>query len=189
MRTRIREELIGMKNKLEELIKLLGTETGVTSIAEESLENIIFNPKLFNTPEKLAKLKETIGSFFSDSPTNDTPKIDARSKNQFFCLYAALWSRPDVLASTKISDFVRQMVLWFPQWTAHGKDLENIKRLKGALYDEQPNWKLENRLQKVPEWHQFMAKGGMSKSKTEHFKRLAVAIYTSVNQLVKELQS
>ena len=63
-RKRIREELIEMKNKLEVLIEQLGTETEVTLSAEESLENIIFNARLFNTPEKLAKLKETLDDFF-----------------------------------------------------------------------------------------------------------------------------
>lgn len=146
-RTRIREELIEVKNKLEELIKQLGTETEVVSPAEVTLENIIFNPKLFNTPEKLAKLKETIRDFFNDSPANDSPKIDARIKNHFFCLYAALWSRPGMLASTKISDFVRQMVLWFPQWTADEKDLKNIKRFKGhcMMNNRTGNWTISCR--------------------------------------------
>ena len=49
----IREELIEVRNRIDELINLLGTETEVTSTPEEPLENIIFNTKLFNTPEKL----------------------------------------------------------------------------------------------------------------------------------------
>ena len=89
MRT-IREELLEMRDKLDELIKQLEAETEVISPAEDSLENIIFNAKLFNTPERLTKLKQTIENFFSDSPTNEDKKINVRSKNQFFCLYAAL---------------------------------------------------------------------------------------------------
>ena len=106
MRT-IREELIEVRNKLDELIKQLGTEAEVTLPTEGSLENIIFNAKLFNTPEKLAMLKETVENFFCDNPTKDYGKLNVRSKNQFFCLYAALWSRPKVLANTRITDFVR----------------------------------------------------------------------------------
>ena len=55
MRT-IREELIEVRNKLDELIKQLETETEVTTHVEEPLGNIIFNAKLFNTPDKLTRL-------------------------------------------------------------------------------------------------------------------------------------
>ena len=175
-----------MRDKLDVLIKMLETETEVSMPVEEPMENIIFNAKLFNTPEKLAMLKETIENFFCNHPTKDKNKINIRSKNQFFCLYAALWSRPNVLANTRITAFVKQMVLWFPQWTADAKDEKTIKRLKEALYDEQQNWKLNNALQKVTEWHLFIAQGSMSKAKAKHFGQLAMAIYTSVNQLVKD---
>ena len=186
MRT-IREELIEVRNKIDELIKQLGTETEVTSPAEESLENIIFNTRLFNTPEKLAVLKETLEDFFCDNPTKDYGKLNVRSKNQFFCLYAALWSRPGVLANTRIADFVKQMVLWFPQWTANEKDVKVIRHLKDALYDEQQNWKLNDTLQNVTEWCKFINQGCMSKTKARRFGQLAMSIYTSVNQLVKNL--
>ena len=44
-------------NNLDELIGLLRTEAEVTLPTEGPLENIIFNAKLFNTNEKLTKLK------------------------------------------------------------------------------------------------------------------------------------
>ena len=97
-----------MRDKLDVLIKMLETETEVSMPVEEPMENIIFNAKLFNTPEKVAMLKETIENFFCNHPTKDKNKINIRSKNQFFCLYAALWSRPNVLANTRITDFVKQ---------------------------------------------------------------------------------
>ena len=113
-----REELIEVRDKIDELIKQLGTETEVTSTPEEPLENIIFNTKLFNTREKLLKLKQTIERFISENPAKDERKIDAKKMNQFFCLYAALWSRQWVLANESMAGFVRQMVLWFPQWVS-----------------------------------------------------------------------
>ena len=175
-----------MRDKLDVLIKMLETETEVSMPVEEPMENIIFNAKLFTTPEKLAMLKQTIGNFFSDSPTKDDKKINVRNKNQFFCLYAALWSRPNVLANTRITDFVKQMALWFPQWIDVEKDGKTIKHLKEALYDEQQNWKLNNTQQKVTDWHLFIGQGSMSKAKARHFGQLAMAIYTSVNQLIKD---
>ena len=185
MRT-IREELIEVRKKIDELIKQLETETEVISPAEESLENIIFNARLFNTPEKLAKLKEALENFFCDNPTKDYGKLNVRSKNQFFCLYAALWSRPGVLANTRIADFVKQMILWFPQWTADENDVKVIRQLKEALYDEKQNWKLNDVQLKVTDWHLFINQGSMSKAKARHFGKLAMAIYASVNQLIKD---
>jgi hypothetical protein len=92
-----------------------------------------------------------------------------------------------VLAKTRIADFVKQMVLWFPQWTADAKDVKAIQHLKDALYDEQQNWKLDDVLQNVTEWYKFINHGRMSKTKARHFGQLAMSIYTSVNQLVKNL--
>ena len=54
-------------NDLDELIKQLGAEKEVITPVEEPLENIIFNPRLFNTPEKLAKLKEALEDFFCEA--------------------------------------------------------------------------------------------------------------------------
>ena len=72
---RIREELIEVRNKLDELIKRLGTETEVTSQTELTLENIIFNPKVFDSEKKLYALKQTIGNFISANPTKDEKKM------------------------------------------------------------------------------------------------------------------
>ena len=92
MRT-IREELIEVRNKIDEFIKQLEPETEVTFTPEEPLENIIFNTRLFNTQEKLGQLKQIIGSFIGENPIKDEIKVDAKRMSQFFCLYAALWSR------------------------------------------------------------------------------------------------
>ena len=183
---KIVERLLVMRNTIDDIISQLENEFELTPRTQEQLENIIFNAKLFNTPEKLAMLKQTIEYFFSDSPSKDDKKINVKNKNQFFCLYAALWSRPNVLANTRITDFVKQMALWFPQWITDEKDGKTIKHLKEALYDEQQNWKLNNTQQKVTDWHLFIDQGSMSKAKAKHFEQLAMAIYTSVNQLVKD---
>ena len=185
-RIEIREELIEVKNKLEELIKQLSAETEATLPMEEALENIIFNVRLFSTPEKLAQLKRTIGNFISWNPIKDERKIDAQTMNQFFCLYAALWSRPNVLANASLADFVRQMALWFPQWIPQDTDKKKFGRFTKALSAEQSHWKDENgKLKKVTEWKKFIQENKMKSQKTTHFERVAMEIYLSVNQLVK----
>ena len=55
-------------NNLDELIKQLGAEKEVITPVEEPLENIIFNPRLFNTNEKLTKLKNAMKAFISINP-------------------------------------------------------------------------------------------------------------------------
>ena len=182
-RARIREELIEVKNKLEELIKQLGTETEVASPAEEPLENIIFNPKLFNTSEKLAMLKQTIGSFISENPTKDEMKVDARTKNQFFYLYAALWSLPDVLADDSMVSFVRQMALWFSECLPSEK--KEQRNYEQSLSHEKKKWEQENGLLKVTEWKTFIKKSGMSIKKAERFEALAMTMYFTINELLK----
>ena len=178
------ERLVAMRDELDDLITLLGTGTEVTPTSEEPLENIIFNTKLFNTPEKLEQLKRIIGSFISENPTKDEMKVDARKMNQFFCLYAALWSRPLVLANESMADFVRQMALWFPRWVSTEKEL--FVKFTKALSAEQSHWKDENGLKKVTEWKMFILKSKMKNHKAQHFERLAREIYLTVNQLVKK---
>ena len=53
-------------NYLDELIKQLGAEKEVITPVEEPLENIIFNPRLFNTNEKLTKLKNAMKAFIEE---------------------------------------------------------------------------------------------------------------------------
>ncbi len=183
MRT-IREELIEVRNKIDELIKQLGTETEATLTPEEPLENIIFNTQLFDTPEKLGQLKRVIGSFISENPAKDEKKVNAKKMNQFFCLYAALWSRPLVLANESMADFVRQMALWFPQWVSTEK--KQFGKFTKALSAEKSHWMDENGLKKVTEWKMFILKSKMKNHKAQHFERLAREIYLTVNQLVKK---
>ena len=183
---KIVERLLVMRNTIDDIISLLEDEFEPTPSKPEPLENIIFNAKLFNTPEKLEQLKQTIGNFISKNPVKDDRIIDARTMNQFFCLYAALWSRPNVLANDSLADFVRQMAFWFPQWIPQDTDKKKFGRFTKALSAEQSHWKDENgKLKKVTEWKKFIQENKMKSQKTTHFERVAMEIYLSVNQLVK----
>ena len=182
----IREELIKMRDKLDVLIERLETETKVMSISEEPLENVIFNPKLFDTPEKLLMLKQTIGSFICENPTKDEMKIDANTKNQFFYLYAALWSLQNVLVNDSMANFVRQMAVWFPEWISSEKKM--LRNYELSLSHEKKKWEKDHVLQKVTEWKLFAKRSGMSMKKAEHFETLAMRIYTTVNLIVKDIR-
>ena len=177
------EELIAVRNKVDELIKRLESETEIMSVSEECLENIIFNPKLFNTSEKVTKLKRTIGSFISENQTKDEMKVAAKKMNQFCCLYAALWSRPYVLANESTVDFVRQMALWFPQWVSNEK--KQLEKFRKALSSEKSHWMDDKGLKHVMDWKMSIPQSKMKHRKAKHFERLAREIYLGVNQLVK----
>ena len=181
----IREELIEVRDKLDELIKLLGAEKEVITSVEEPLENIIFNPRLFNTNEKLTKLKNAMKAFISINPAKDDKKIDASAKNQYFYLYAALWSLPDVLADYSMVNFIRQMALWFPEHIPSGKKVQRNYEL--SLSHEKKKWEKENQLLKVTQWKTFIKESCMSVKKATHFELLAMKIYTTVNVLMKDM--
>ena len=181
----IREELIEVRNKLDELIMQLGTETEVTSPTKEPLDNIIFNPKVFDTEKKLNALKQTIGNFISINPIKDDKKIDASSKNQYFYLYAALWSLPNVLADDSMVNFIHQMALWFPEHILSGKKVQ--RNYEQSLSHEKKKWEQENQLLKVTQWKNFISNSSMSVKKATHFELLAMKIYTTVNVLMKDM--
>ena len=181
----IKNELIEVRNRIDAIIKQLGTEENF--ISEAPLENIIFSPKLFNTPEKLAKLKQTLGSFISNHPVKDEKKIDVRTKNQFFYLYAALWSLSDVLTDDSMVNFIRQMALWFPEWISLNE--KEQRKYEQSLSHEKKKWEQEETLLKLMEWKPFIKQSGMSVKKAMHFESLAMKIYTTVNLMVKEIRS
>lgn len=172
-----------MRNTLDGLIKQLGTETELIPATEEPLENIIFNPKIFNTPEKLIKLKEAISAFISDNPVKDEKKIDARTKNQFFYLYAALWSLPNVLANDSMASFIRQMAMWVPEWISSDKKEE--RKYEQSFSNIKKKWEQKGILLKVTEWKSFIKRSSMSIKKAMYFESLAMKIYTDINLLVK----
>ena len=180
------ERLLVMRDTIDDIISQLEDEIKVVPSPQEQLENIIFNPKLFNTSEKLAMLKQTIGSFISENPTKDEMKVDARTKNQFFYLYAALWSLLDVLADESMVSFVRQMALWFPESIPSEKKKQ--RNYEQSLSHEKKKWEQENELLKVTEWKTFIKKSGMSVKKAKRFEVLAMTVYTTVNELLKGIR-
>ena len=181
----IREELIEVRDKLDELIKQLGAETEVITPVEEPLENIIFNPRLFNTNEKLTKLKNAMKAFISINPAKDEKKIGSSTKNQYFYLYAALWSLPDVLADDSMVNFIRQMALWFPEQIS--SDKKEQRKYELSLSHEKKKWEQEKQLLKVTQWKKFIGNSSMNVKKATHFELLTMKIYTTVNVLMKDM--
>ena len=183
---KIIERLLVMRDTIDDIISQLEDEFKVVPSSQEQLDNIIFNPKIFDTEKKLYALKRTIGNFISTNPIKDEKKIDARTKNQYFYLYAALWSLPDVLADDSMVSFVRQMALWFPEcFPSEKKEQRNYEQ---SLSHEKKKWEREGELLKVTQWKTFIKKSSMSVKKATHFESLAIEVYTTVNVLLKGIR-
>lgn len=182
----ILEKLLNMRSLLDDVIKWIEDERNERSTLVDATENIIFNPKVFNTPEKLARLKQTISGCIGENPTKDEKKIDASKKNQLFYLYAALWSLPDVIANESMVNFVRQMAIWFPEYLS--LDKKEQRNYEQSLSHEKKKWEQEGELLKVTAWKTFIKQSSMSLTKAKYFEALAITIYTTVNELLKGIR-
>ena len=182
----ILEKLLNMRSLLDDVIKWIEDERNERSTLVDATENIIFNPKVFNTPEKLARLKQTISGCIGENPTKDEKKIDASKKNQLFYLYAALWSLPDVIANESMVNFVRQMAIWFPEYLS--LDKKEQRNYEQSLSHEKKKWEQEDELLKVTAWKTFIKQSSMSLTKAKYFEALAITIYITVNELLKGIR-
>lgn len=179
------ERLLVMRDTIDDIISLLEDEIKVVPSPQEQLENIIFNPRLFNTNEKLTKLKYAMKAFISINPAEGEKKIDSSSKNQYFYLYAALWSLPNMLADDSMVNFIRQMALWFPEQIP--SDKKEQRKYEQSLSHEKKKWEQEKQLLKVTQWKTFIKESSMNVKKATHFEALAMKIYTTVNVLIKDM--
>ena len=110
----------------------------------------------------------------------DCKKINPQKMNQFFCLYAALYSL-NLLSEDGVKSFVHQLALWFPQWV----NAENEEKVTKAIYDEQLGWKQNGVLVPCMEWQALISRSESTDSKRNRFRRIAQDIYANLNQLVK----
>ena len=151
---------------------------------KEILENLIFNYQRFNNQDRLHQLKNLMNDSFSIDATElsrkDCKKINPQFKNQFFCLYAALYSLK-LLSDDSVKSFVHQLALWFPQWVNEGNEEKVVK----AIYDEQLGWKQNGVLTPCLEWQSMISRSESVDSKRNRFRRITQEIYANLNQLVK----
>ena len=160
------------------------TEEGEGNENRDILENLIFNSRKFNNQDRLHQLKNLMDDCFSIDASvlaqRDCKKINPQKMNQFFCLYAALYSL-NLLSEDGVKSFVHQLALWFPQWV----NVENEEKVTKAIYDEQLGWKLNGVLVPCMEWQALISRSESTDSKRNRFRRIAQDIYANLNQLVK----
>jgi hypothetical protein len=113
---------------------------------------------------------------------------DSGQKNRLYCLYAALWSVPGVLAKKEAPDFIRQLKLWFADDFPE-EGTPEFDRLCDNLHKEARIWGGWKTPVKVNEWKSYaLKKKDMNQGKINQFVSVAMEIFLPLNGLVKELR-
>ena len=147
----------------------------------EIVRNLIFATMLFRNEEALWRLKVIVRKAVKEYRVSG-------QKNRLYCLYAALWSVPGVLAHKEAPDFLRQLKLWFADDFPE-EGTPEFARLCDNLHKEARSWGGWKTPVKVNEWESHaLQKKGMNKGKIEQFVSFALGIFLPLNGLVKELR-
>lgn len=148
----------------------------------EMVSNLIFGTMLFRNDEALWKLKKILHKAVKEY-------LVSGQKNRLYCLYAALWSVPGVLAQKEAPDFLRQLKLWFADSFPEEGTLE-FARLCDNLHKEARSWGGWKTPIRVNEWKSHaMKQRGMRESKINLFVSVAMETFVPLNGLAKELRS
>jgi hypothetical protein len=154
---------------------------GETMPKGEVVHNLIFATMLFRNDDSLWKLKQLLYKAI---------KVyrDSGQKNRLYCLYAALWSVPGVLAKKEAPDFIRQLKLWFADDFPE-EGTPEFDRLCDNLHKEARIWGGWKTPVKVNEWKSYaLKKKDMNQGKINQFVSVAMEIFLPLNGLVKELR-
>lgn len=147
----------------------------------EDVRNLIFATMLFRNEEALWKLKVIVRKAVREYRVSG-------KKNRLYCLYAALWSVPGVLARKEAPDFLRQLKLWFADDFPEEGTVE-FARLCDNLHKEARSWGGWKTPVKVNEWNSYaLQKKGVNKKRVMKFVSVAMEVFFPLNGLVKELR-
>ena len=148
----------------------------------EIVRNLIFATMLFRNEEALWRLKIIVRKAVKEYRVSG-------QKNRLYCLYAALWSVPGVLAHKEAPDFLRQLKLWFADDFPE-EGTQEFARLCDNLHKEARSWGGWKTPVRVNEWKSYATKrAGMRASKIKQFVAVAMETFVPLNGLVKELRA
>ena len=148
----------------------------------ENVTNLIFATQLFGKAEARWELKKLLRK-----PVKEY--LASGQKNRLYCLYAALWSVPGVLAHKEAPDFLRQLKLWFADDFPE-EGTPEFARLCDNLHKEARSWGGWKTPVRVNEWKSYATKrAGMRASKIKQFVAVAMETFVPLNGLVKELRA
>ena len=156
----------------------------MTVITSDPLNNFIFRRNVCSDQPHLAEMHQWISSCLWQEGDDKANKIETAKKNQLFILYYVLCTR-NVLSSTDVALFIRQMAEWFPEMIKPNTE----KTWAGAIYDEAKHWKLPTG-QLVP-WlsmPDFERQSPMRPSKLKSFLHKMQACQAGLIALIKAWQ-
>ncbi len=127
------------------------TEDEIRDKIFDNLKNIIFNPRIFDTYEKLLELCLCICSYINLESNNDkmcaaaTNQINPEYQNEWYYIFLAI-SESDVVIRRNFTDvnFFAQMIDWFP-WLFISNETDRFEDLKRkfakSISAERAKWK------------------------------------------------
>jgi len=127
--------------------------------AEETpLRNHIFQERIFNTNERLLRLRNTIAAAIDMGDATimygrpQEMRINPNAKNEWYYIVKAV-EEAGVAKSFAVTQFIEQMVEWFPMLFPSGtrKEWEQFKRrLSKAISEEKGLWKYGTAKEVIP---------------------------------------
>lgn len=119
---------------------------------EQTLEPMFFNPRIFNSNDRLQQLRKTIGHYIEMGDANDEfgeptdYRLDLRNNNEWYYLMKAI-EEADIAGSFHVTDLVDMVHKWFPKLHLFddNEPIDQVKkRISKSVSKEKNKWKYQN---------------------------------------------
>ena len=162
---------------------------------EEPLRNYIFHERMFNTNERLVRLRNTIASAIDmgeESALYGIPqekRIHPNARNEWYYIVKAI-EESEISKPFAITHFVEQMMEWYPHLfpSALGEEREFVKRrLSKAISEEKGLWK-HGKMKEVISLGDMWAKRNLLALDPAKMERIYAIAYKGLYQNLKNLK-
>lgn len=119
---------------------------------EQTLEPMFFNPRIFNSNDRLQQLRKTIGQYLEMGDANDEfgeptdYRLDLKNNNEWYYLMKAI-EEANIAGSFHVPELVDMVLKWFPKLHLLDEN-EQIEQFKGriskSVSKEKNKWKYQN---------------------------------------------
>lgn len=164
---------------------------------EQTLEPMFFNPRIFNSNDRLQQLRKTIGHYIEMGDANDefgepiAYRLDLKNNNEWYYLMKAI-EEADIAGSFHVPELVDMVLQWFPKLHLLDEN-EQIEQFKGriskSVSKEKNKWKYQNGLTQLKD---LLARGEALQLNYDDVFRMFQAsfkgLYTALIALKKKLQ-
>lgn len=164
---------------------------------EQTLEPMFFNPRIFNSNDRLQQLRKTIGHYIEMGDANDEfgepteYRIDLRKNNEWYYLKKAI-EEAGIAGSFYVTDLVDMVLKWFPKLHLFD-DKEPIEKFKGriskSVSKEKEKWKYQNDVTSLKDM--LARREALQLNYDDVFKMFQASykgLYTALIALKKKLQ-